>query len=235
MFSFFDEILVLWPNILLQYKNSFLLHAAVDIFKIISNSIKSVYRYDSICLKYHFIYFCRIRLTTRLYHRVYFLILETKTSTKFDISRQRRNMFFSSVPIIIWYSHVFKVVLYCWCTCIVYIHIRLTKGRRLVIRISSKLTIFEKNAKLRSKRKYLNSYTISIKHDRINKPLIKWEKTFIRLWNGLGIIYQYDTQQSYAIATLTILMHVIDMGYLQRKEIRRVRANTKWNILLFIF
>ena len=55
------------------------------------------------------------------------------------------------------------------------------------------------------------------------------------MWNGLGIIYQYDTQQSYAIATLTILMHVIDMGYLQRKEIRRVRANTKWNVLIFIF
>ena len=90
------------------------------------------YRCNSICWKYHFIYVHMMRLTTRSYHRMYFLILETKTWTKFDISRQRRNMFFSSVPIIIWYSHVFKVVPYCWCTCIVYIHIRFTKGRRLV-------------------------------------------------------------------------------------------------------
>ena len=116
-----------------------------------------------------------------------------------------------------------------------YIHISVWIGGGSAFKlISSKLTIFETNTKRQGVRKYFNGYTISIKHDRINKPLIKWEKTFIRLWNGLGIIYQYDTQQSYAIATLTILMHVIDMGYLQRKEIRRVRANTKWNIIIFI-
>ena len=91
-----------------------LLYSAMDIFKIISNIIKSEFLRYSICWKYHFIYVNMIRLTTRSYHRMYFLILETKTSTKFDISRQRRNMFFSSVPIIIWYSHMFKVVLYCF-------------------------------------------------------------------------------------------------------------------------